>query len=133
MSILSDKARAFLAEPRFAVLATNSQGGAPHLTVMWYAIDGDEVLMNTKVGRVKDQNLRRDPHIAICVEDGYNYVTLNGHSYLIEDQAIAQADIKRLAIRYHGIEKGERMARELFAKEQRITVRMRIEQVLERL
>ena len=128
---LSDKARAFLAERRFAVLATINSNGTPQLTTMWYELQGDEIMMNTKVGRAKEQNLRRDPRISICIEDGYHYVTLSGTARLDDHQPTAQADIKRLAERYHNPQKAEQMAREQFSKEQRMTFRMRIERVIE--
>src|SRR5205085_10587662 len=97
---LSDKARAFLNQKRFAVLATINPDGTPQLTTMWYELQGDEIMMNTKAGRAKEHNLRRDQRIAICIEDEYHYVTLSGTAELIDNQATAQADIKRLAERY---------------------------------
>src|SRR3954470_12607475 len=112
MAKLSDRARAFLQEKRFAVLATINPDSTPQLSAMWYELDGDEILMNTKVGRVKERNLRRDPRISICIEDDYNYLTLVGTARLIDDQVIAQADIKRLATRYHSPEKAEQLLRD---------------------
>jgi hypothetical protein len=50
---------------------------------------------------------------------------------LIDDQTTAQADIKRLAERYHDAEKAAQMTRDQFTKEQRMTLRMRIERVSE--
>ena len=50
---LSDKARAFLAEKRFAVLATINSNGTPQLTAMLYELQGDEIMIKTKVGRSK--------------------------------------------------------------------------------
>ncbi|GAC1667790.1 MAG: hypothetical protein NVS9B9_27890 [Ktedonobacteraceae bacterium] len=50
-------------------------------------------MMNTKDGRIKDLNMKRDPRIAICVEDGYNYVTISGTVTLIDDQQPAHQDI----------------------------------------
>jgi len=131
MAELSDKARAFLREKRFAVLGTINPDSTPQLSAMWYELDGDEILMNTKVGRVKERNLRRDPRISICIEDGYNYLTLAGTAQLIDDQTRAQADIKRLATRYHNPEKAERMMRDTFSKQQRVTIYMTIERVIE--
>lgn len=69
--MLSDKAQAFLAEKRFAVLATINKDGIPQLSTMWYELQGDEILMNTAAGRLKDRNLRRDPRVSICFEDEY--------------------------------------------------------------
>jgi PPOX class probable F420-dependent enzyme len=131
MAVLSDKARGFLQENRFAVLATINPDSTPQLSAMWYELDGDEILMNTKVGRVKDRNLRRDPRISICIEDGYSYLTLAGTAQLIDDQETAQADIKRLATRYHSPAKAEQMMRDTFSKQQRVTIRMTIERVVE--
>jgi PPOX class probable F420-dependent enzyme len=130
MATLDDKVRAFLAERRFAVMATINPDGTPQQTVMWYDLDGDDILMNTKRGRIKDLNLVRDPRLSLCFEDGYKYVTLIGTATLNEDQAMAQADIRRLAIRYHGPAKGEEQAERLFRKQERITIRLRVERVV---
>ena len=131
MAELSDKARAFLQDKRFAVLGTINPDSTPQLSAMWYELDGDEIVMNTKVGRVKERNLRRDLRISICIEDGYNYLTLSGTARLIDDQETTQADIKRLATRYHNAEKAEQMTRDTFSKQQRVTIRMPIERVVE--
>src|SRR5579884_2710990 len=106
---LSEKARQFLEEPgkRFVVLATINKDGTPQQSTVWYELQGDEITMNTRRGRLKDRNLRRDPRCSICVEDGYQYVTITGTVQLVDDQSIAQEDIKHLAILNHGQEKGE--------------------------
>jgi len=131
MAELSAKARTFLQEKRFAVLGTINSDSTPQLSVMWYELDGDEILMNTKVGRVKERNLRRDPRISICIEDGYSFLTLVGTAQLIDDQTRAPADIKRLATRYHNPAKAERMMHDTFSKQQRVTICMTIERVIE--
>jgi PPOX class probable F420-dependent enzyme len=131
MAELTPDARAFLSEVRFAALATINKDGSPQQTTMWYELDGDTILMNTAAGRIKYRNLVRDPRASICVVDGYRWVTISGHIELNDDQAIAQADIKRLAVRYHGPEKGEQQSRESFSKQQRVTIRLAIEHVVE--
>lgn len=127
--MLSPAIRAFLAEPRFAVLATINEDGSPQQTVMWYDLEGDAILMNTADGRVKVNNLRRDPRVSICVEDGYRYVTISGCACLIEDQERAQADILRLAIRYHGAERARSIA-EQFRGQHRMTILVPIERIV---
>ena len=131
MATLSDKARAFLNEKRFAVLATLNENGTIQQTTMWYLLEGDTIVMNTKAGRVKDRNLRRDPRISICLENGYHYLTISGTVELIEDQATAQHDIHRLAIRYDGEESATRQMAEQFSKEQRVTIHLTPERVIE--
>lgn len=127
---LSDDVRAFLKEKRFAVLATINVDGSPQQTVMWYELQGDEIMMNTRDGRVKAGNFRRDPRASICVEDGERAVTIQGTIRLIEDAETAQADIRRLAVLNHGSEKGNVMADNSFARQRRMTIRLPIEHVI---
>jgi PPOX class probable F420-dependent enzyme len=127
---LTDAVRAFLKEKRFAVLATINADGTPQQTIMWYELQGDEIMMNTRDGRVKSGNFRRDPRASICVEDGYRGVTIQGTVRLEENPGIAQADIRRLAVLNHGPEKGNEMADTSFARQRRLTIRLPIEHLI---
>jgi PPOX class probable F420-dependent enzyme len=127
---LRDDVRAFLDEPRFGVLGTVNADGSPQQTVMWYALRGDAVMMNTRRGRKKDRNLLRDARASLCIEDGFRYVTLNGTIRMVEDQDVAQADIAALARRYHDdAAEAERMARDVFAAQERITLLLSFDRV----
>jgi len=129
---LSEKARAYLQELRFAVLATINQDGTPQLTTMWYLLEDEgSILMNTKVGRAKERNMRRDPRISMCIEDGYDFLTINGTVEMIDDPEIAQNDIYRLSRRYHGEAKARRQMEEQFSKETRVTLRLKPESIIE--
>ncbi len=128
---LSERARAFLQEPRFAVLGTINKDGSPQLTTMWYLLEDDTIVMNTKAGRTKERNMRRDPRISVCVPDGYDYVTITGRVEMIDDPQIAQHDIFRLAIRYDGIESAKQQMEEQFSKETRVSLRLKPEQIIE--
>jgi len=127
---LQDNVRAFLQERRFGVLATINEDGSAQQTVMWYDVDGDDILMNTRARRVKDGNLRRDGRASLCVADGYTFVTLEGIVELDDDQATAQADIRRLAIRYDGEESGNRQSDESFSKQRLITIHLKVNNVI---
>jgi PPOX class probable F420-dependent enzyme len=129
---LSKKAQAFLQELRFAVLATINQDGTPQLTTMWYLLEDDgTILMNTKVGRQKERNLRRDPRISICIEDDYNFLTINGTVYVIDDPQRTQHDIYRLSARYHGEEKARRQMQDQFSKETRVSLLLKPKHIFE--
>ncbi|HKF38230.1 MAG TPA: PPOX class F420-dependent oxidoreductase [Ktedonobacteraceae bacterium] len=128
---LSEKARALLQERRFAVLGTINGDGSPQLTTMWYLLDGDVILMNTKAGRTKERNMRRDPRISICIEDGYSYVTISGAVEMIDDQQVAQRDIHRLAVRYDGEEEARQQMEKQFSKETRVTLHLKLEHIIE--
>ncbi len=129
MPELTDKLKAFLGERRFGVLATINDDGTPQLTTMWYELQGDRIMMNTLVGRKKERNLRRDPRVSLCLEDGYNYLTLTGRVELDYDPELSQSTIHRLAVRYDGEESAARDMRDKFSKQARVTIYMTIEKI----
>lgn len=96
--VLSEAVRAYLEQPRFAVMATINRSGTPQLTVMWYALHPqlDVVVMNTTRGLLKERNLRRDARMSLCVEDGSRFVTLEGRAELIEDRAQQEREVNEL-------------------------------------
>ena len=130
MSVLAPEIRAFLEERRFAVLGTLNADGSIQQTVMWYELRGDHIMMNTRRGRVKDRNLLRDPRVSLCIEEGQRFVTISGRITFDEDPATAQADIKALAIRYDGPASGEEQARNTFAQQERISLRLPLTHVI---
>ena len=54
-----------LDRPSFAHLSTLMPDGSPHSSPVWIDRDGDKILVNTAKGRVKDENMRRDPCVVI--------------------------------------------------------------------
>ncbi len=125
---LTPAVRAFLEEPRYAVIATINESGMPQLTAIWFELEGDQVLMNTAAGRLKHRNLQRDPRLSLCVVDGERYVTLYGRATLLDDRAQAQADDLQLACRYEGPEKAQERV-PVIAAQHRITIRMTLTHV----
>jgi PPOX class probable F420-dependent enzyme len=125
---LTPEQREFLDEVRFAVLGTVSASGAPHLTVMWYLLDGDEIMFNTVATRAKASNLDRDARVSLLVYDstGYRYLRIDGRVRRVDDPAVGQADIRRLALRYYGGDEGrvERAVRDRWSREQRVSYRL---------
>jgi PPOX class probable F420-dependent enzyme len=125
----SQEGRAFLSEARFGVLATINADGTPQQSTVWYELQGDEIMLNTKRGRLKDRNLRRDPRASLCIEDGYRYLAVRGSVALVDDQSVAQPDIERLAVRYDGPARAEEQMRAQFSREERVTIRLRPERI----
>ncbi len=129
--LIVENVRAFLEEPRFAVMATINSSGTPQLTVMWYALveGADVVVLNTVRGLLKDRNLRRDSRMSLCVEDGMRYVTLEGRAELIEDRAQQEREVNELiAPRYIGQRLGSRRW-EVIQGSDRIGIHMHVERV----
>jgi PPOX class probable F420-dependent enzyme len=130
-SLISDSVRAFLEEPRFAVMATVNKSGTPQLTVMWYALapESDVIILNSVRGLLKERNLRRDSRMSLCVEDGMRFVTLQGHAELIEDRSQQEREVNELiAPRYIGQRLGARRW-EVIRDSDRIGIHMRVDRV----
>jgi PPOX class probable F420-dependent enzyme len=125
--VLSDELRAWLVERlRYPVLAVVNREGAPTQSVMWFDLDpddGDTILMNTKVGRAKERDLRRDPRVSLCFEDELTWVALRGEVELDDDRERSLRDIQALSVRY-GDDPTE------FEGQQRVTIRLRVRKVI---
>lgn len=128
---LPDRIRSFLTDDlHFASISTIDPDGSPRPVVVWYLVDGDELVLNSRVGRRWPTNLLRDPRISISVldgVDGYRWVGFVGDARAVTNQATAQADIARMARRYHADEpdKAERLIRDRFETQERISFRFR--------
>ena len=93
-------------------------------------------MLNSAVGRRWPTNLLRDPRIALAIHDGSPdelWVGLTGTARAITDQPTAQADIAEMARRYNAGEPddAERLIRDNFAKQERISFRVTVEKVYE--
>jgi PPOX class probable F420-dependent enzyme len=101
---LPDHVRAFLGEVRYATIGTTDADGGPRQAVIWYLLDGDELVVNSRVGRRWPTNLLRDPRCSLAVTDaadGMRWVGLSGVVEPVTDRATAQADIAAMARRYN--------------------------------
>jgi len=87
--------REFLAHgTRTAKLATVGRGGAPHVMPVWFVLDSEQLVLTTGAESVKGRNLRRDPRVAVVVDDEtppFAFVHIRGRAALSEDSRRAAA------------------------------------------
>jgi PPOX class probable F420-dependent enzyme len=126
---LSPAERAFLENPFVGIVTTLNRDGSPQSTVVWVDVGDEGVSINTAHGRVKPNNLARDPHVSLVVvdpADPYRWLKVNGMGTLVDEGADAQID--RLSKKYTG--------REVYASrqpgERRVTMRIAIDRILSR-
>ena len=101
---LSDDARRLFGPPVFAVLSTVSPSGAPQSSVIWVRTDGDDVLFSTIRGRLKCNNMERNPRVSLCAydpADPYTYVEVRGTVTLTEEGGVELID--ELSRAYDGV------------------------------
>jgi PPOX class probable F420-dependent enzyme len=132
---IEDETRAFIDTTRYATIATIDADGSIRQAVVWYTVEGNEIVVNSAVGRRWPSNLLRDPRVSLSIasDDGYHWVSITGTAMPIEDQATAQADIAGMARRYHANEPGraDRLIRDSFTKQQRISFRVRAARIVD--
>lgn len=96
--LLKDETKAF------AFLATLMPDGSPQVTPLWFDTDGEYVLINSAKGRVKDDNMRARPQVALAIMDldkPYDYLQIRGEVVEITEEG-GEAHIHALSQKYHG-------------------------------
>jgi len=126
---LEPAVRAFLDEPRFAVLGTLNEDGSAHLTVIWYGRRDEEPIVNTTAPRKKAANIGRDPRVSLLVGESDRYVRLDGTARIIATGDAALRDIHDLAVRYDGETAAEKQTREVWSKQERVTYAITVRRV----
>ena len=94
----------------FAYLATLMPDGSPQVSPVWIDREGDVILVNTAVGRVKQKNTARDKRVAISIagqDDPYEKVIIRGR-VVAQTFEGAEAHIDKLAFKYTGARKYQR-------------------------
>ena len=117
-------ARQFLERPDvFGTLSTLQPDGSPLQAVVWYELRGEDLLVNSAVGRRWPTNLQRDPRFSLLAEQGYEFVSVRGVAETLADPEQAQADIAGLARRYLAADPGaaERLIEDVFRTQRRIS------------
>ncbi len=88
----------------FGFLATLMKDGTPQLTPVWFSADDQYIYINSARGRVKDRNMRRNPHVAFVIQDPkdpYRYLQVRGTVVDITTEG-AREHIDYLAKKYTG-------------------------------
>ncbi len=98
--------RDLLEKKAFAHLTTLMADGSPQVTPVWVDLHGAHVRVNSAKGRMKDKNMRRDPRVALSIQDPqnpYRYLEIRGKVVEITE-AGADAHIDALAKKYMGLD-----------------------------
>jgi PPOX class probable F420-dependent enzyme len=97
LDLLKDETKALL------YLATLMSDGTPQVTPVWFNSDGDDILINTREGRVKDKNMRARPQVAIVIQDPKKQTRYLGIRGQIIDFTKEGADehINQLCLKYN--------------------------------
>ena len=104
--MLTEKQAQLLLDRNHAALATLRRDGTAHVTPLWVDWDGEHVVVNTVIGRVKERHIRADPRVSVMVqdeEDRTRYVSVTGTAVLVTEGA--EEHIDAMARKYAGLER----------------------------
>jgi len=81
----------FVRAMKWAVITSLRKDGSPTNSVVFFALDGDDVLFSTTENRLKAKTLSRDPRAAVTVLDEgapYRFVTIEGRASIERDDIV---------------------------------------------
>jgi len=90
------------------------QDGRPHVTPIWFVLDGEDLVFTTWHESVKAACLQRDPRISLCVDEEtplYAFVMVEGEVEISWDPDQLYEYARRIAARYMGLDRAEEYGR----------------------
>jgi PPOX class probable F420-dependent enzyme len=127
----ADKRRQFVRDHRTCIFGYTRREHGPAMTVVYYVMDGDDILVSTMEARSKAKAVDRDPHVSLCVLDEHwplTYLQVYGTAVVERDPG-KSADLLRRVIELMAGEPvpDERLTQiaQMAADEQRVVIRVR--------
>jgi PPOX class probable F420-dependent enzyme len=107
-----EERREFVERHRTAIFGYNRRHDGPAMTVVYYVVDGDDILVSTMSARAKAKAVVRNPKVALCILDEQwplTYLQIYCDAKVETDQT-ANVD---LAMRIAGVMAGQAMPEEV--------------------
>jgi PPOX class probable F420-dependent enzyme len=98
LDLLKDESKAYL------FLTTIMPDGSPQITPVWFNTEGENILINTSEGRVKEKNMKARPKVAAVIQDPadpFRYVQVRGE-VIAHTREAADEHINTLSLKYTG-------------------------------
>ncbi len=131
MIAIPPSARRLLEDRAYGHLVTRNPDGSPQTSMLWFDVEGDELLCNTVDGRVKVRNMRRDPRVIVSVQDRddeLSYLLVHGRVTAITEEG-AEEHIERLGRRFTAPGEQQLLERFRVAGAPRLLVRIAAERL----
>ncbi len=120
---IPERVRDLLDRPIVVSFATSNPDGQPQVTPVWASAEGDQVWINSAVGRRKDRNIRANPKVTVLVLDpdnDFNWAEIRGEVVEFDESEAAVAHINKLSGVYSGNDDYYSFNPEGKGKEQRV-------------
>ena len=104
---IPENVKDLLERPIVVAFATSNPDGQPQVTPVWASLEGDQVWINSAVGRRKDRNIRANPKVTVMIldpENAFHWVEIRGEVVEFDESEAALAHINKLSGIYAGNE-----------------------------
>ena len=84
----AEQRRRFVRAHRVAVFGYNRREHGPAMTVVYYVMDGDDILVSTMAARAKAKAVARSPKVSLCILDEQwppTYLLVHGEARIERD------------------------------------------------
>ena len=88
MEKLPAQVKAWIDAHAFATIGTMLPNGYPHLSIVWIAYDGDDLLVSTVKKRRKHLNIESDNRVSVLIspaDNPYQYAEIRGTASVTEE------------------------------------------------
>ena len=131
MGALSEPLREFLDAHTVGVLGTTSSEGKPRQSLVYFARDGERLLISTLAGRLKTRDAERNGWASLCVmghEPPYPSATFSGPAEILTEK-IGPATARIMQRIARSDEPPEPLSDEALAEVGRVILSIRIERI----
>jgi hypothetical protein len=111
--MLKPEVRSLLERPLVARLSVVDTNGYPHTVPLWYAVDGDDIVMISDRNTRKVALLGSNPRASVCIGGGEAAGEAIDAGYLLKGECTAEEDpgykwLRRITLRYRSPEVAEK-------------------------
>ena len=102
---IPDNLKDLLEKPIVVAFATNNPDGQPQVTPVWASLEGDQVWVNSALGRRKDLNIRANPKVTVMILDptnSFHWAEIRGEVVESDASEAAVDHINKLSGMYAG-------------------------------
>lgn len=99
---------------RTAKLAVVRADGSPHVTPVWVALDGAEIMFMCSPETIKGKAILRDPRVSLCWDDEnppFCFATVAGTAKVVDDAAELLHWATMIGGRYMGADRAQEYGR----------------------
>lgn len=129
--MFKEKSKARLEREPVIWMTTVRSDGQPQTSVVWFLLEGDEVLVYSKDGTIRNRNVLTNPKVSLNLDGdgrGGAVVTMEGTARIDAD-APAPKDHPSYLEKYHDLIVGNGWTPEQFGRDYPVPIRIKVEKV----